>query len=287
MLKKQYDVACPKLAESYQQDPLPGVLFTLAECEAGWQKLATALGHYQVFVSALTTMSADRRATFEERRSIAAGQIAVLSVSAPELTVDVPTRAPGRLLIQLDGRVIPEGAYGVGRKVDPGSYTVSAELDGKRVWDRQVTLEPANQAHVTVDVGARVPAAADRRDTTEPSTARSKPLGTWAYVAGGLGIAGLATGVIGGALAYQKKGTIDRNCPDLRCNAEGRTALDSARAEAQVSTLGFSLGVVGAGAFLLLRVLSPTHASPNQAPSSKRAWSVASTGTQLDLAMAF
>ena len=56
-----YEVACPELAQSYRIDPSPGALFTLAECEAGWHKLASALTDYQSFVSALTAMSAERR----------------------------------------------------------------------------------------------------------------------------------------------------------------------------------------------------------------------------------
>src|SRR6185436_7693284 len=66
----RYETACPMLAKSYQLDPLPGALFTEADCEAAWGKVATAIEHYQAFVNALTVMAADRRAKFDERRGL-------------------------------------------------------------------------------------------------------------------------------------------------------------------------------------------------------------------------
>src|SRR5258708_11443534 len=64
----RYEVACPMLAKSYQLDPLPGALFTEADCEAAWGKVATAIEHYQAFVNSLTTMPADRRAKVDTPR---------------------------------------------------------------------------------------------------------------------------------------------------------------------------------------------------------------------------
>jgi hypothetical protein len=66
-----YAVACPMLAESHRLDPLPGVLFTLAECEALWGKFASALEHYTSFTRSLTAMDSARRAVYEERLGIA------------------------------------------------------------------------------------------------------------------------------------------------------------------------------------------------------------------------
>src|SRR5260370_26599246 len=63
----RYEVACPMLAKSYQLDPLPGALFTEADCEAAWGKVATAIEHYQAFVNSLTTMPADRRGGADAR----------------------------------------------------------------------------------------------------------------------------------------------------------------------------------------------------------------------------
>jgi hypothetical protein len=266
----QYSVACPRLLASYQLDPLPGVLFTVAECEAGWAKLGTALGHYQEFVSALTAMTAERRETFEERRRIAAEQIAVLSVSAPTLTVDVAAASPPSMIVKFDGQLVPQSAYGVGRRVDPGLYAITAELDGKTVWSRNVTLEPGNQARVEVSMSP--PAARANSNSSHQSATNEKhaaPRRTWTYVAGGVAVAGLTTGLVAGGLAYSHKHSIADNCPDLVCNSPGRRALDSARTEAKLSTGAFSVGLVGAAAVTLLLLLSPDSSPPNNSAAQR------------------
>jgi hypothetical protein len=61
MRGENFDQACPKLQESYRLDPLPGALFTLAECEAARGKSATAIELYQKFVNSLTALSGERR----------------------------------------------------------------------------------------------------------------------------------------------------------------------------------------------------------------------------------
>jgi hypothetical protein len=277
------------LLASYQLDPLPGVLFTLAECEAGAAKLGTALGHYQEFLAALTAMTAERRETFEERRRIAAQQIAVLSVSAPTLTVDVAAASPPGLIVKADGRLVAPSAYGVGRRVDPGLYAITAEIAGKTVWSRNVTLEPGNQARVDVSLSppSELPHSSRQPAANEEHPA---PHRTWAYLAGGVAVAGLTTGLITGALAYSHKHSIADNCPDLVCNAQGRTALDSARTEAKLSTGGFSVGLAGAAALTLLLLLSPDSTPPNEKSSAQPAKpriALASDGRSLTLKVGF
>src|SRR5262249_52925634 len=62
MQASRYAEACPKLAESYWLDPRPGVLFTLAECEARWEKTASALAHYDDYLRLYGSMPAGRPA---------------------------------------------------------------------------------------------------------------------------------------------------------------------------------------------------------------------------------
>jgi hypothetical protein len=247
----KYEVACPQLAESYRIDPSPGALFTLAECEAGWHKLASALTDYQSFVDALPAMPAERRQTFEERRVIAAGQIAVLNVSAPEVIIDVAPNHGANLVVKFQGVVVPEASYGVGRRVDPGSYSVVAEVDGQTVWQRDITIEADSRAKIQVQPAPE--SAAAPSGARAPGSAR----GTWLYVSGGVAIAGVATGLVAGALAYGHKSTIDSDCPNLQCNSTGRAALNVARSEARVSTVGFTLGIAGAAAAVVLLSLAP------------------------------
>jgi hypothetical protein len=257
----RYETACPMLAKSYQLDPLPGALFTESDCEAAWGKVATAIEHYQAFVSALTALPAERRAKFDERRSLALEKIAALGPLVPELTIDVSLAPPDSLVIRRNGVAVDRAAYGVSKRIDPGEYVVSAEVDGKVVWERRVRLSQGDRARVDVPwlespkspvAAAAPPTAPTIRPTASPPSSGTSTGRTLAYFAGGIGVGGLVAGAVTGILALQEKTTIDDNCPQRRCNATGHDAVESARTAATVSTIGFSVGLAGAvGATIL------------------------------------
>ena len=46
--------------------------------------------------------------------------------------------------------LIEPSAYGVGKKVDQGEYVVSAELDGKPVWERRFKVQERDRARIEV-----------------------------------------------------------------------------------------------------------------------------------------
>jgi hypothetical protein len=273
-----YEAACPMLAKSYQIDPLPGALFTEADCEAAWGKVATAIEHYQAFVSALTALPADRRAKFDERRRLALEKIGALGPLACELTIDVALASPESLVVKRNGVVINRAAYGVSKKVDPGEYAVIAEVDGRIAWERDVTLGQGDRARIDVpwlESPKTPPAAAVVQEpviVAPPSRPRAAPTSsstgrTLAYFAGGIGIGGLAAGIITGVLAVEEKGVIDDNCPHRLCNATGHDAVESARAAAMVSTIGFSVGLAGAASATVLWLTS----SPDKKTDESRA----------------
>jgi hypothetical protein len=253
----RYETACPMLAKSYQLDPLPGALFTEADCEAAWGKVATALEHYQAFVNALTIMPADRRAKFDERRGLALEKIAALGPLAPELTIDVSLAPPPSLVIRRNGVVVDRAAYGVSKRIDPGEYLVNAEVDGKIVWERRVTLGQGDRARLDVpwlEAPKSAPAPTPAPSLPPPAAPAPSPRAsggsttrTLAYFAGGIGVGGLVAGAVTGLVALQEKSNVvDENCPQRRCNAAGHDALESARAAATVSTIAFSVGLAGA-----------------------------------------
>jgi hypothetical protein len=253
-----FDSACPKLAESYALDPSPGVLFTLAECEAAWGKVATAVEHYQSFLSELTSMKQARRDKFEERRRLALEKLGVLIPLSPELVVDLPASIPAGFVLKRNGAVVGPSEYGVSKKVDPGDYVLTAELEGKLVWERRIKLAKRDRARIEVPPpGSSAPPRAGSAPSSPPRDDGSAA-GTWGYVVGGVGVLGLTTGIVTGFIALSQKGVIDDNCPDLVCNAEGRSAVTTGQTSALVSTIGFSVGLAGAaGATILFLVARP------------------------------
>jgi hypothetical protein len=82
-----------------------------------------------------------------------------------------------------------------------------------------------------------------------------------AYVALGVGGAGLAVGAVTGVMALNGAQTVRQECPAHQCTSPG--GIDDAsrtRTLSVVSTVGFGVGAVGAviGTYLLLRAPSTT-----------------------------
>jgi hypothetical protein len=267
-----YDAGCPKLAESYRLDPLPGALFTLAECEAAWSKVATAIEHYQSFVDGLTLLPPGRRGRFDERRRLALEKIAALSATAPELTLDVAPGAASSLVVRRNGEPVDPSSYGVARKVDPGAYVFSAELDGQPQWERSVRLALSDRVVVQVPWPLVEPSA----ETAPPRAERGgpsqrAPLRPWLYASGAVGAAGLVAGAVAGGLALGKEKVIAEHCQGRECDAQGYDAAVAGQRAALISSVGFALGLAGAAAATTLFLLERRRGDARPSGQARRA----------------
>jgi hypothetical protein len=151
--------------------------------------------------------------------------------------------------------------------VDPGSHIIAANAPGKKKWVTTVKVDVGAQERVTIpplefeatvtrpksappdDTGATAPPSAPAADRSSGSSQR-----TIGLVLGGVGLAGVAVGVVTGLLAISKNSDAEKLCPtDGACrSAEGVDANESARSMGTVSTIGFVAGgaLVSAGAVL-------------------------------------
>ncbi len=268
MRSGEFASACPDLAASYDREPLPGVLFTLAECEAAWGKVATAISHYQLLIDGLPSLSPERRKSFDERRRLALEKIAVLSAIVPFITINLAAGAPPDVVIRRNATVIDSSTYGVGKPVDPGDYVITAELAGKKQWERHLRVATHDRAQIEVPWPLQPPEPVVKGPAapppSQPPQEAAHSLGPWKFVAAGVGVAGIATSLVSGAIALGKKSDVDQNCPNYRCNAQGRDSLDAAQLAARVSTVSFIVGLVGAAGFVGLSLYRPSEsASPS------------------------
>jgi hypothetical protein len=162
---------------------------------------------------------------------------------------------------------VPAALLGAERPTDPGVHEVVASADGYNMAKTSVTLAEGSHQQVslvlTPDPNAKAaappptPVAAAPVATTpapaEPpaeAPAARGPDRTAAYIAFGIGGAGLVTGTITGILAMTKEGSLE--CPDNQCPPAEHDALDSARTLATISTIGFGVGLAGAATGVVL-----------------------------------
>ena len=241
----RYAEACPSIQHSYELDPRPGVLFTLAECQSKWGRIADAVARYEEYLTAYLALSPVKKKLQTNRPAAARAQLAALSPQVPKLTLTVARGAPSGTVVERDGRLVPEGSLGASIPVDPGDHVVRLSAPGGRLREIHIKLARGESQSAELDF----PAAPAGPGT--PGPGHDPPRGTsgrriGAFVSGGFGLAGLVLGGAMGAVALTKKGVVDDHCnvggiPEA-CDHQGKAAADELGTYALASTVGLAAG---------------------------------------------
>lgn len=176
------------------------------------------------------------------------------------------------MLVKVDGVVVASAMVDTEIPTDPGEHNVEVTApgflrsatrlslgEGER---KSVTLTLTRDPNAVVAPVAPAPEASAKAATTTPSAAPeqtapttsspppapSAPNHTAAYVAWGVGAAGLAAGGVLGFLTLQKHNDLKDQCPSGVCPPEQQGDLDSAKKLGNLSTAAFAVG--GAGVVL-------------------------------------
>jgi hypothetical protein len=139
--------------------------------------------------------------------------------------------------------------------LDPGLHTFTVTAPGRAEETLSRTFTPGQRAALSLRAPPALVAA-------PPNFTPAKgPSRTAAYVAFGVGGAGLIAGAIFGGIAVAKANQLKSQCPDHGCPAGTPTNnLDSASGFATTATISLGVGAAGAAAGVLLWVLgTPPH----------------------------
>ncbi len=285
MRTKDYARACPKLAESYRQDPATGTLLALGMCQEQSGLLASAWTTYSAVVGRA------QREGQKDRENAAKQRVAALEPRLSKLTLEVPpelARLPGFMVLR-DGAPVPEAAWGSAMPVDPGRHVVEATADGRARWEQAVTFS-ADADRKTVRVAlpeAGQPAvvapahAASHEEPASNSAAaredehgRSNPVRTVGWVVGGVGLAAVGVGAYFGvrAMGLHDDAKQDGHCSEADgCDAKGQDLVSQAKDAASVANVLYvSGGLLVAAGITLYLVGAPadtSSASVQLAPS--------------------
>lgn len=271
MEAKRYEAACPAIEESYKLDPRPGTLFTLAECEALRGRLATAIARYDEYLAVHNALPDAQKRKQGDRAKVARAQRDALAREVPQVTLVLPPDAPEGTTVERDGVAVPAESISAPVPLDPGEHVIKARAPGGAEVELRVRVGKGEKKTLTLELKAGpeaapepapAPAPAPPPVTRAPEPAPppdSGPSGrrVAAYVAGGLGLAGLALGGVTGTLAIGQKGTVDEHCDGAACDHEGKEAADKLQGFGLVSTIGFAVGAAGVGAAAVLLLTEP------------------------------
>ncbi|MGK3982383.1 hypothetical protein WME99_05065 [Sorangium sp. So ce136] len=276
MLAGRYQTGCPALAESHRLDPRPGRLFTLAECEARWGRVATAVARYNDYLALYSRMSEAERIKQHERYRLSVEQRDALAPLVPHVTLSLPSGAPPGTVVQHDGITLEQPSLGVALPVDPGEHVVTTQAPRGPVHEVKFTIEASESRTIHLEVKLPVTwQGPSVKQGVVPSGDRvagsaSGPGGRRAvtYVTGGLAVSGLVVGSVTGWMALGESSRAARECsnigPDVaECSPLGKAAGDRAKHLGLVSTIGFGAGGALAAAAVLLLLTEPPPPLPH------------------------
>ncbi len=242
----QVAAACAAFTESLRLDPKLGTLLNLALCHERQGKTATAWVEFNHGAAWATQLGQKDRREFANQHALTLeGQLSRVLLQLP----------PARELssVELDGEPLPEPRWYLPMYLDSGEHTIAVSAPGKYRHTMKVRIPREPSAQVIPvptlrDIEASAPPTKPV-DKAAPPTQR-----TAAFVAGGVGIAGILAGSVFGVLTLEKRGEIGTHCAGIRCDAQGLALREDAQSLALWSTIGFAVGAVGVatGAVLLL-----------------------------------
>ncbi len=255
MLDGDYASGCPALEKSYELDPLPGALFTLAACFERWGKVQTAVKRYEEFVASqeaadFSSLPEDKRTRAEERLAESRAKVEELKPRIPTITISLSFGDEGATLT-IDGVAAQPGKPS---SVEAGEHAVVAVAPDGRRAEKTVGIEAGQKLVVSLELGAPAPLPAPK-PTGDPGMSGFMIGGIAASV---VGVAGLAIGGITGGLVFSKKSDVDEQCVDFVCTPAGKSAVDDAQSLGLVSTISFAVGGAGAAAALILFLVDPS-----------------------------
>jgi len=273
--KKQYDDALGELRASHDIVASPNTRLQIARCLVAMDKTVEAYAEFgRTAIEAKELIAQDHRyqraydAALAERGEIEP-RLGFVSLAIQNPTDD--TR------VTVAGEEIRRAAWGEPTPVQPGVTEVTTITAGHDPIKRTVTLAAGEKTSLTIDAqsgektAVELPPAAPLPAPPPPEAHHASWTRTGAYVAGGVGVAGLATFAIFGLMARSTYDDLNTACMGGACPPGKAGEISSGKTDQTVANVGLVLGLVGAGVGGTLLVLSLQHgtsaASAGRAPT--------------------
>ncbi len=267
--QKKYAESLQELRASHEIVSSPNTRLMIARCYRELGRLVQAYAELgRTSVEARELERTDRRYgqaadTAEQERKALESQLAFVRVEV--------THAEPATSLTVDGEEIRRAGWGEPTPAMPGSAQVVVETPGRAPLRKTLALQAGQHATVTIDAStAPAPPAAEPHVA---STAATPPMRTWAYVAGGVGVAGLATFAIAGTMANGTYNDLESACGGGPCPPTRQSDIDAGRRQQTIANIGLAVGVVGLGAGVTMFLLSkPSDTAPNAALVLSPGW---------------
>ncbi len=266
--------AVDKLARAEKIFHAPTTLGRLGECQVQLGKIVE--GTENLNKVARESLAPGAPAAFAQAQERAKKVLAEAKPKIARLKIAVAGPSDVRWTVTVDGEPMPLANLNTNRPMDPGEHNIEATAPGYKVARAKVTLAEGGTDSValTLEPDPNAPPAPVAPPVQQqapvpqplpqpPPQYEPPPSRAPAYVAFGVGVAGVAVGSIFGLMATGKKGDLDDACTANKiCPPGQEDNIDTGKTFGTVSTVGFIVGAVGlaAGAYLFLTSSGPSGA---------------------------
>jgi len=268
---KNYEKAAIELRASLEVVDSPNARLELARALRDGGKLGDAWAEYERVVQDATKLAA-KEERYAKTADAATTERTDVEAKLAFVVVTV-AHAPADGVLKVGGKTVPPDQW-VEPIVAPAGAVdvVLSDASGKELARQTVMATVGQKLPVDLDAQPAPPPAAPAphdvaaedkpdngpppADTTPPasSSGRAK-LRPWAYVAGGVGVAGLATFTIFGLMSNSNYSDLQNSCHP-GCPASKSSEIDNGKTYQLVANIGLGVGIVGVAAGATLFVLS-------------------------------
>jgi hypothetical protein len=261
---KNYGVAIDKFSRADSLVHAPTLLLGLARAQVGLGRLVEAQENYNRIIR--DGVAPNSPHSWTKALDDANKEVGAIPARLPWVTISV--LGPTNPEVIIDSTPIPTASLGVKRPVNPGSHTIRVSAEGYVPSEKSITLADGQAMTVNIEL-EQVPsdqAQAAKKGSLSVDTAGSST-GTdtrklVAFGALGLGGAGIIAGTVTGILALRKHDQIKKSCNNgTQCDPAQASSIDSYHTLANISTVSFIVGGVGAAAGVVLLLTQPRESA--------------------------
>jgi hypothetical protein len=255
LAKKQYEQALTEFRASHEIVTSPNTRLEIARCLRAMGRPVAAYAELgRAAVEAKELVSQDNR--YQRAYDSATAERAEMEPQLGFVTLTIQNPAE-ETTVSVGAEEIRRAAWGEPAPVVAGATDVVVSTPGHAPVKRTVTVAAGQRQSLVIDAlsgePTGAPAPPEQPPPPEPS---ASPLRTWAYVAGGVGAAGLVTFAVAGLMAKSTYDDLNGACHGGPCPAAKSGEISSGETQQTIANVGLVIGVAGVGAGATLFVLS-------------------------------
>lgn len=257
---KRFDDAYAGFKASYNTVASPNSHLMMARALRDGGKTLEAYREFEaVMAEASAAAATDSKYKEAEQAAVTEGRALRANLSMVTLRI---TGAPPDARVTMADQPVDQAQWDKPMPLLPGDVAVVVTAPGKPEVRRTARLGAGTEETIAIDLAQEwaAPAAAAPAPVTADAHASGNLMGMtkrqWAYVAGGVGAAGVVTFGIFGLMNNAKYNDLQDSCPNGACPPDRSSDIDAGKRYQTIANIGLVVGVIGLGTGTTLYFMS-------------------------------